>query len=423
MLFSPPYQFNEKEQLAFEGGERYLGYLNPDPTGIGSLHDEYGRINLSTHPGFLKPIDSLEQLFEVSAVHELFHAVQAGNPAYFQFVYGKNSQQPGSPECERDVVANHWLTEGSASAVQIQYLERQNKYVYGHPFKGSPRVSWVRYFDQPLDWGGLPPQYRIRDITPIWRDRQSWSCSYGTWYFWYAVGNMLGSKDPDDSRRTAYLRHIFGQHGPWEGTGLAMVDAGLKQAAKAFEAIAPYQGGLFALYPQFVAQYLNVDDFYENVENVVMVAPSLYETSQQLTDISMLEPIASRAWRFRVQLPSNATLVPHIVRFVLESPNQSSLEGLHLIVDRKVIERPVDPSVPYSHTRSTGIDSPNEQGEWEYFVRVANVAKDAATTLPAEFILRAEVEGYYGEGSQGHQAPPPLPNVLRGQVEQATSHR
>lgn len=207
---------------------------------------------------------------------------------------------------------------------------------------------------------------------------------------------MLGSKDPKDWRRTAYLRYIFEQKGNWQGTGLAMTDSGLKLAAQDLNAIGPYQGGFFGLYPQFVAQYLDVDRFYEKVKNVTMSTPSLYETTSSLEG-SPIEPIATRAWRIRVQLPRDATPMPYTVRFVLESPDQVSLNGLHLIVDSKVIDRPHDPLVPYSHTRRTDQDTPNNQGELEYFVRVANVAPDAVATKPPEFVLRAEVEGFYGE--------------------------
>ncbi|KAA0911477.1 hypothetical protein [Pusillimonas sp. ANT_WB101] len=405
MSFQAPYQLNEEGRLSFEGGERYVGFLNANPLTQSSTHGSSGKMMLSTHRGFLKPTGSVEELFEASAVHELFHGIQKANPEYYNYA---TTEEPGPQECYDDETADDWLTEGSASAVQIQYMERTHAYTYGHGLKGSPRITWARFFDQPLDWGRFKPYTPTK--TPS--GNFSWQCAYGTWYFWYAVGNMLGSKDPRDWRRTAYLRYIFEQKGGWRGTGLAKVDAGLKQAAQKLNAIAPYHGGLYALYPQFVAQYLDVDEFYENVENVVLTVPSLYELKSkakgeakntkknELTSIQandLIEPVATRVWRFRIQPPTHTTPMPYTVRFVLESPEQSSRDGLHLIVGNEVIARPIDPDSPYSYTRRTDLDAPNEQGEFEYFVRLANVAHDAAATQPAEFTLRVEVEGFYGE--------------------------
>ncbi|NYT60817.1 hypothetical protein H0A66_00540 [Alcaligenaceae bacterium] len=396
MSFKAPYQLNDKKRFDFKGDERYLAYLKTDTTDLSSTHSSLGYMRLSTPPSFLNPESSWDELFTAAAVHELFHGIQKANPEYYKYSSIK-PLPPGPKDCDDGERGDEWLTEGSAAAVQVQYLERTRGYIYGHAFNGSPRSTWVRTFDQPLDWGSLPPEHRN---TPVKTQHVSWYCSYGTWYFWYAVGNMLGSKDPQDWRRTAYLRYIFDQKGSWEATGLAMVDSGLKQAAQELDAINLYRGGLFSLYPQFVAQYLDVDRFYEKVEKATMTTPSQYETTSSLEG-GAIDPMATRAWRFRVELPRNVTPMPYIVRFVLESPDQGSLDGLHLIVDSKVIDRPVDPDVPYSHTRRTDRDAPNDQGDLEYFVRIANVAQDAAATQPAEFVLRVEVEGFYGEKTSG----------------------
>lgn len=398
MSFKAPHQLNDANRLEFKSNERYLAYLIKDPSGIGSFHLD-SAMHMFTHPGFLRPKDSLDHLFTASAAHELFHAIQKADPAYLKYL---RSKPRGPKECEAGTGdkyphANQWLTEGTATAVQIQYLERKHGYVYGHAFSGSPRATFVRYFDQPLDWGNLPPGSLSRDSRA---DGQSWKCGYGTWYFWYAAGNMLGSKDPHDWRRTAYLRYIFAQTGPWEGTALAMADAGLKQAAQELNSLNSYHGGFFSLYPQFVAQYLDRDSFYEKVENVVLATPSMYETTSSTAD-NPIEPMATRAWRVRVQLPRDETRMPYIVRFVLDSPEQSSLDGLHLIVDGKVIDRPINSSVLYSHTLRADQGPRNAQGQLEYFVRVANVAQDAAATRPANFTLRVEVEGFYGEKTAG----------------------
>lgn len=388
MSFSAPKQLTD----IVDGKKYYVAFLNSDMENQGSSHTENGYTKLSSHSGFLTPYDLSDHLLQAAAVHELFHSIQYANPAYHKLA-SLLPRPVGPPTCEGDIELA-WLTEGTASAVQIQYLERVNGYEYGHAFHGSPRLSWVRHFDQPLHWGRLPHEKPA--TVPGQVKTTSWMCSYGTWYFWYAVGNMLGSKDPGDLRRTAYLRYIFDHEGPWHGTGLAMADEGLRRAARGLDAARPYHGGFYGLYPQFVAQYLDVDDFYEQVQDIVVSSPSLYETSS--TNLSdPIEEIAARAWRVRVQIPPDVTHVPHTLRFVLEAPTQTTLDNLHLIVDKRVIVRPDSPGVPYSHTRQLSMDTPNSDGEFEYFVRIANVAKNALDTRLADYTLRVEVQGFYGE--------------------------
>lgn len=391
MGFRPPYQNKTKD------GTKYLALLNKNNTEAGSSHDSYGEMELATYPGFLVAQSSTDILLSAAAVHELFHGIQKANKNYHNYI-NIEPLPKGPPECGIDNSrGDQWLTEGSASAVQIQYLEHTLGYNYGHAFKGSNRATWVRYFDQPLDWPRLY-QTEMKGHPPL-----SWQCDYGTWYFWYAIGNMLGSEHPRDPRRTTYLRHIFEQKGEWEDTGVAMVDSGLKIAAKKMDAIELYQGGLFSIYPEFVAQYLDVDDFYEEVSHVNLNIPSLYESKNTHTNIrtneKALEPLAARAWRFKIQPQQNATPISHTVRFVLESHHPNGLDSLHLIVDNKVVDRPVKANTPYSHTRYTDKDKPNDEGELEYFVRIANVGHNPAKTTPADFTLRVEVEGFYGETS------------------------
>jgi len=390
MSFAAPYQINDRKSLNFRRNERYLAYLDSNPSNFGSSHTSLGHMILSTHPGFLNPLTRNDRLFQAASVHELFHGIQLAYPAYR--AYASTPQLPGPPDCDAGERANAWLTEGTASAVQIQYLERLQGRNFSHAFHGSREIRWVRAFDQSLDWGHLTPEQHA--LPP--GSTYAWQCSYGTWYFWYAVGNMLGSKDPRDPRRTAYLRYLFAQDGAWAGTGLAQVDAALKRAGRGMNALPPYRDGLFALYPQFVAQYLDVDDFFNHVEYVDLGSPVVYEASSQgLKD--PIEPVATRAWRVKVRLPRDAGPAAYTVRFVLDSLDPGARDALHLIVDDRVIERPANSDSPYSHTRRVESSGAADDGDIEFFVRVANVARDAASTTSAQFTLKVEVEGFYGE--------------------------
>lgn len=84
-------------------------------------------------------------------------------------------------------------------------------------------------------------------------------------------------------------------------------------------------------------------------------------------------------------------------------------------MNHEVIDRPVEPNVPYSHTRRTEEGIPNEQGELEYFVQIANVAPDATATLPADFTLRVDVENFSSTETEPSPGPPIL-NVPQPQT-------
>ncbi len=401
MGFRAPRQRNDQGRFGFLGGEKYLAYLNRDRDYLGSYYAAgSGTMVLSSHPGFLSPTTENDRVLQAAAAHELFHGIQAANPAYRAYAYRKDL--PGSTRCDVGERADGWLTDGTAAAVQIMYLESRYSQYFDHGVYGPSDVRWMRHFDQPLDWPRLPKPEK-QGGSPVDHVRFAWQCEYGTWYFWYAVGNMLASSDLHDTRRVSYLRHIFERNGPWEDTGLDRVDAGLKQAAKLLGSLRPYQNGLYSLYPQFVAQYLDIDEFFENVQHVTMEVPSVYQTEIAIEDA--LEPLATMAWRVRVQMPTGPSQAPTTVRFVLDTPNPQTKEALHLIIDDKIVAHPVDASVPHSQLRRVHSHLLDENGGIEFFVRVANVARHAIQTTDATFTLKVEVEGFYGEAPEDPKPP------------------
>ena len=382
--FGPPHQMTEDGNTRVQSGEAYLAYLKPSEEEISSTYYASGKMALTTHPGFLRPDSPMWTLMEASAVHELFHAVQTGAAPT------ASDYASGLPGCGEDVSTVDWLIEGSASAVQIAWLEGQvGRYM--HPFVAPGRAAWVRTFDNPLHRPTLPAAYQPGSPGHAAERAAgiSWRCEYGTWYFWYAVGEMLAREDHE---QVAYLRHIFEQGGAWDEGGLANVDAGLRQAAEAIGSIAPYRNGLYDLYPEFIAQYLTKERFYENLEEVELEAPDLFETTDADSG-GPLEPISMRGWKVRVALPQISGSQPYTVRFEVEAPTEAARDALHLIVDDDVAGRPVDPTAPFAHVER--IDAAD--GEAEFLVRVANVAEAAAETTPTPFTLRIEVEGFYGD--------------------------
>ena len=399
--FAAPYQVTEDQDLDVSPGEAYLGFLRPDPTESGSSHNAEGLMMLTSNPGYLSAVSPLWELMRASAVHEIYHGLQSAESPSLRA--RTTNHRPMLPDCRSSVDDGlketdlSWFVEGSAAMVQVRWLEREKGAKWGHPFKGSHRAGWVRHFDQPLHKGSLPPEQRN---PPALSDSQlesarttSWWCSYGSWYFWYAAGDMIGR---NGAEKVAYTKYLLNADKPWDDGGIANVDAGLKAAAEAYNAIGPYRGGLYHLYPQFVAQYLTDDRFYGQLEQVDIGIPGLYETTSSLSG-GPLQPIASRAWRVRIRLPRNASAIPHTVRITLDAPEGTDRDDLHLIVDDALIGRPSGPTVPYAEVQQIDTTTPTVDSVVEYLVRVANVAEDATETDNAEFSLRVEVEGYYGE--------------------------
>ncbi len=389
--FPAPLQWTEDRDLDVGPGEAYLALLRSDTSVISSDHASDGEMRLTSNPGFLTANTPLWTLMEVSAVHELYHGIQKSmSPSLLAW---NETKPPELPECPRDTNID-WLGEGTAAMVQIRWLEGKNGVTWGHPFKGSPRAAWVRHFDQPLHRGSIPPEHQIsQDRLPVSSaETVSWACDYGTWYFWYSLGDMIGR---NEAEKIAYTRYLFTGTKPWDDGGIANVDAGLKAAAASYKAIRAYRRGLYDLYPQFVAQYLREDRFYGHLEKVELGTPDLYQTTSSQS-WGPLGPLATRAWRVRVRLPQNVSSYPYNVRFTLDALDGADRDDLHLIVDEKVAPRPVDPTAPYADVQRTNLATPAADGTVEYLVRVGNVAETASETSDAGFSLRVEVDGFYG---------------------------
>ncbi|WP_139784768.1 hypothetical protein [Roseovarius sp. A-2] len=395
--FPEPVQKTEDDDLNVGPGEAYLGRLKRDPDGTGSYHGADGEMMLTSNPKLLSADTPIWRLMKASAVHELYHAIQDRMSPSLDPAMGVAPEIPQcpSPRGRQDTDLS-WLVEGTAAMVQIRWLEGTEGVSWGHPFKGSNRAAWVRTFDQSLHMGALPAAHIERAKRPAMTalETVSWFCDYGTWYFWYAIGDMIGRTDGE---RVGYTRYIFEGTKPWSNGGIANIDSGLKAAAAEYNAIRAYRDGLYDLYPQFVAQHLTEERFYGDLQEVELGTPDLHTTTSSLSG-GPLEPLASRAWRVRVRLPQDVSTIPYKVRFTLDTPDGTDRDDLHLIVEDTVVKKPSDRSAPYTDVEQI---HPTEGGIAEYLVRVANVAKDATATISAEFSLRMEVEGYYGDDVTG----------------------
>lgn len=415
--FRAPRMLREGEDAGGPLG-RYIGYMKADTSGLGANYrNEYGeysddwmmwamerlndilnparRFYLSGNEGAWAPVSTWDHLMSAGPTHELFHAVQAA--------YGRPNGAPSSSMCtsiggQADIGSTDWAWEGMAAAVQIRYLERSRGITYEHPFHGGSRAAWVRYFDHPLH----QPRHEKLPHT----DTKSWYCGYGSWYFWYAAGEML-SDDPNE--RIAFLQHVLTASGDWSDYGIGKLDAGLKAAAEEYDTSFRYDEGLYEIYPAFIAEYADSTSFYQIPDQVYLRGRSEVKWRD-----GVIAPIEAKAFEVRIDIDDNQPPDrPSRLRVTLDP--QANREQLHLIEGQRVLQQPTGEEDPYQFEIPIRRDT-------TILVRIANVAEDAPQTEGMQYAMRFELGGFYGAPASGpYVAPdvdiPPGFNVMSGPPE------
>ena len=255
-----------------------------------------------------------EQTFENSPVHELFHAIQ--NP-YLRI------DQYASQQDKRDV---DWIIEGTATSIQVEYARTFTP--------GAGVFRNVRSFATPLH---EPAANETR----------------GTWLFWSAVGEQIGSQG-----RVAWFRDVIEPGRLTASNALDRVD----------DALAP-DGGLYEQLPRFFAP-LSASRF--DAESVNAVADSLPEIFR--VPLSVREA-AGKGASIEITVPGGDDVN---VLFALEpSPSGGSTsKDLHLIVNGKLEPQGFSRhAMPGGSTRT-------------FDVIVANVARRASNSSARNTILR-----------------------------------
>lgn len=400
---------------------------------------EQGRVRLSNEYGYLNPKNSMYKLMSASAVHEMFHGVQAAmssENAYQWHIKTSNAKDGDSSCAIQDRGVNAWLSEGLASFIQIAWLEYKGKdhkgnaiSKWGHPFTNdySRNTVWIRHYDQSLDRPRISDPKKEFDGNLIKE-----YCGYGTWYFWYALGDWFSKIDEKNIKnRFKYIRYIYEIPDGWYETGIDNVDKGLKKAVSEHSIRFPRKAasGLYYFYPKFVAEYLNNSRFYEDVAPRISSNLTGDELQRQLggtllTDHSFkdigssehrkIDPNGAVAWKFFVELDGDVHddnvghLNPIQMIFSLYANEGTKRDDLHLIVNNKVIDRPDKQGTTYS----VNIEDIQQKkfldpktGYYEFLVRVVNMAKVPSESKRAGYCLRVEVDGYYGSISEDRGTP------------------
>ena len=295
-----------------------------------------------------------------TAVHEVFHGVQA---AY---------RPPDQSK------AHDWIWEGMAEAVMHEWMD-----VQGRPYELRE-----------TDYGA-----------PLTTSADG---GYDREHFWLSVGALLGGAD-----RAGYLRHVLAEGGRWDREPLPLLDAALRRTAAEMGAIGPYRNGLYALYPQVLAQHAGPEHF-------ASVTPLEIGTPSTTTVRHTLAPLSALALHVEVDVDESRLDMRGVpVRFTLDLQDRTPLstfggladprDAVHLIEGTSVAGRPALSESPYTHVVHVF-------GDTTLFVRVANVAERPANTEEASFVLRVESEGYYGDvvDAEGIGAPLPPGFDVRG---------
>lgn len=265
--------------------------------------------------------DDLAQAMPATAamVHELFHAVQ-------------RNYQSGDVYHSRD---HDWIFEGTAEAVALAWLKRSHD---GHVSAEG------RSYEYPL--------HRPRVGDGVYDE-------YGTFHFWFSLGEVLGSTD-----RVQYLDRLLDQDLSAH-RGLAGIDMGLRQW---------HSDGLYALYPTVMARFAMQAGFFDEVTEHVLTFPR----DEQMIRGQSVRPVATRAHRLKIDVPKGKT-AGLAIRFA-----KDERPDLHLLVDRK--RRDIDGDGTPRNVHRGVLHGPRT-----VFVRVANVAPVAIDSTDRQYDLEVRL--------------------------------
>lgn len=317
------------------------GELPKDTGGIYRPPDIPG----STGAFYLSP-DIAGESIGAEATHELFHGVQQSYRA-IDPLYAGSVEHLGFPPTVTDkpVWPDHrWIAEGTADAIRMAFGQHDGLAVT----KRSPR-----FYDSPLHDAcvGCDHDEKLRQV-------------YATANFWLALGSLLDSRD-----RVQYFRQIWtaiGNDPDMAHQGLGAVDRGLRSVDGK---------GLYAHYPEFIAQYAKSGAYFQHVQTVhLRGVRDHYPPDLSTGNEKVVQPVAADAYRLTVQVPEGKSTELEVV-FTEDHPN------LHLIVD--------DQRLDAEGARRNVFRKPLEgrAKPYTFFVRAANVAQHAADTKEQAYEL------------------------------------
>jgi hypothetical protein len=327
----------------FAGVERITGYYDSNKTGtcgnVAALYDSDEKIYFSSglfRPGAVvidpaslsdpsRPV-SLDEGYLLSPVHEIFHAVQTSHLSW--------TERTGNLK---------WFDESSAEAI---------RYAWGEHKYGSIDLHERRSYDEPLHEPFIAVGCGAN------------SEIYRTGHFWYHLGGDISSRD-----RVAYLETIL--------KTLASPTADLSRGGiKAIaEALKNVDGGLYNLYPQFIARHAT-DTLHYRYEQRVQLTPANPQVIDHTKELKPARELAAAAWLLTVK-PQKGRKTGLTIQLTDDHPD------LHLIVDTTRLDVP--PPRRERNVFRTTIQT--HQDSVQFLVRVANVAQDAGQSQDRPYAI------------------------------------
>ncbi|KTG16906.1 MULTISPECIES: hypothetical protein [unclassified Guyparkeria] len=234
-----------------------------------------------------------------------------------------------------DSVGHDWIFEGMAEAVAFSWLKRN---------EDQSVSTRVRSYEYPLHRPEAPDE-TLDD--------------YRTFHFWFTLGEVLGSRD-----EVQYLDHLLEQDLQLS-QGLEGIDAGLRRW---------HADGLYALYPTVMARYVMQDVFFDDVTEHTLTFPR----DERVIGGQSVRPVATRAHRIEIDMPEGKTAGLEI-RFA-----DDDRPDLHLLVDKE--RRDIEIAGTPRNVHRDALHGPTT-----LFVRVANVAPEAADSVEQEYDLEVRL--------------------------------
>jgi hypothetical protein len=327
----------------FAGVQRITGYYDDTRTGscgnVAALYDSDEKIYFSS--GLFKPgavvIDpaslsdptrpvSLDEGYLLSPVHEIFHAVQLPHLSWAEIT--------GSLK---------WFTESSAEAI---------RYAWGEHKYGSIDLHERRSYDEPLH----------EPFIGAGCGRNSEL--YRTGHFWYHLGGDIGSRD-----RVAYLQTIL------QSLGSSTANHSRGGLSGIAAALTNVDGGLYNLYPQFIARHAT-DTLHYRYERFVELSPRNLQVIDRTKELQPTRGLAASAWLLTVK-PPKGKKTGLTIQLTDDHPD------LHLIVDTTRLDVP--PPRRERNVFRTTIQT--QQDSVQFLVRVANVAQDAGQSQDRTYTI------------------------------------
>lgn len=293
----------------------------------------------NSEPGGTLVVDS-EHYFQISGTdnntatptHELFHGIQAAYPFY-----------------DNTSTEWRWIVEGTASAAEATWLKQTNG-GYGEGFWPFP---WPLY-DYPLH---RPRNYQD-SLQP-----------YATGHFWAGLGKLL-----NHNPSIRVLAQLF-ETMPGTMDDLSSVDIGLIQLDT---------DGLYDLYPEFIAEFVQRNQFFEHVDNVGFIAYDEETTEGSVK--GTVKEVATNAHELSLILSGD-----EMARLIIEF--ETDHEDLHLIVGDTRYD---SSSLLGSRNRFETIVTEDTNPE-RFFIRVANIAEEPKESISRDYTLNITLEPIFAE--------------------------